>query len=75
MTVEAGAGAPSVWKFPAPYAWKRAVSLLTICGVALGRDRDMLALDCLAAQEHGWKSVGRCQPRLTHALRLSTVHS
>jgi hypothetical protein len=36
MTVEEGTGAPSVVKFLGTYAWKRAVSSLTICGHSLG---------------------------------------
>jgi hypothetical protein len=36
MTVEEGAGAPTVVKFLGTFAWERAVSSLTICGHSLG---------------------------------------
>lgn len=36
MTVEEGAGAPTVVKFLGTFAWKRAVSSLTVCGHSLG---------------------------------------
>jgi hypothetical protein len=49
MTVEEGAGAPSVVKFLGTYAWKRAVSSLTICGHSLGGAIvTLLALDVAA---------------------------
>jgi|SRR5271169_2613319 len=49
MTVEEGAGAPSVVKFLGTFAWKRVASSLTICGHSLeGAIATLLALDAAA---------------------------
>ena len=49
MTVEEGAGAPTVVNFLGTFPWKRAVSSLTICGHSLGGAiATLVALDVAA---------------------------